>query len=125
MSSVIQNIANIVNSNTYNTGVMESRVYDASNMSISTAYIESVSDDRSKCNIRMLIGKRSDVESLISCQNLNVIGHLLEGDQVLVMHEIPLTDNTFILAKLNSATVPYSEDPSMELTNRLNLALAI
>lgn len=94
---------------------------DDSNLYFSLATVDSVSKDRTHCDILILDKNKhkQNVHSLISSQQLNTIGHLKPGDTVLVAYNYN-GFNTVIISKMNNQTA-YIANKNFKLTNRINL----
>lgn len=97
---------------------------DDSNLYFSMASIDSVSEDRTYCNVLLIPSNKSlnNVESIINIQALNSGGHLAVGDMVLVGYKYNYI-NPVIISKINKKNSPYTANKNMQLTNRINFGV--
>lgn len=115
----------IINELTQAVAVLTNKVHAPSNMHLSIANIDSIADDRTTCNITMNnMMSQKNVRSIIPCETLNVTNHLVENDTVLVMHSLPLSNDTCIISRVNNSTT-NSSDQAMVVTNKLDFSKLI
>lgn len=120
--SILKELNDSIKKASLELSALKNKVNDDNNLLFSQASVTSVSQDRTHCDVLLLdkMAALRNVISTIPCNELNIQGHLVVGDSVLVAYNYGLS-NPIIIKKISTGLI--TSDVNFKLCNRIDLSI--